>query len=76
LQPAVAEVPMGARSIDGRTYDLVVVDEAPDETPLEQLLAAGRKLIDEARRTSADLDAAMNTAVVPVIRPDEASPPE
>ena len=58
------------------TYALLVVDDVPDETPIEQLLAAGRKLIDEARRTSADLDAAMNTAVVPVIRPDEAPPTE
>ena len=53
-----------------------MVDEAPEPTPIEELLEAGRRLIDEARRTSADLDAAMNTAVVPIIRPGEAPPTE
>ena len=48
----------------------------PEATPIEELLEAGRRLIDEARRTSADLDVAMNTAVVPVIRPDEGPPTE
>jgi hypothetical protein len=35
----------------------------PEPQPVDELLAEGRRLLDEARATIADLDSAMNTAV-------------
>ena len=39
----------------------------PDGDQTEELLAAGRKVLDDARRTLSDRDAALNTAVVPIV---------
>ena len=39
------------------------VSEPTEPQAVDELLAEGRRLIDEARATMADLDSAMNTAV-------------
>ena len=43
-------------------------DEEPAAGRAENLLAAGKALIEEAQATLAEIDAAMNTAVLPIIK--------
>jgi hypothetical protein len=45
----------------------MAADTEPAAKPVEELLAAGKAIIEEARTTIAELDAMTNTAVLPVV---------
>ena len=62
MQPAHARrYVAGVTTCPVSSYPPAVPETEPQ--PVDDLLAEGRRLLDEARATMADLDSAMNTAV-------------